>query len=100
MLRIPSDREPTHPGEMLRLEFLEPLGLTLRDLATAIRLPRHAVGDIVRGRRGVTPGIALRLSRLLGTSAVFWMSLQLSWDLYLARISEAEVIGDMAPPSR
>ena len=68
MVRIPSHREPTHPGEMLREEFLLPLGMTQRDLASAIRVPYQRVNEVVRGRRGVTPSTALRLSKFFGTT--------------------------------
>ena len=85
MVRIPTDREPTHPGEMLLQEFLLPLGMTQRDLATAMRVPYQRVNEVVRRRRGVTPSTALRLSKFLGTSPDFWMSLQLRWDLYHAQ---------------
>ena len=84
MVRVPTDREPTHPGEMLLEEFLLPMGLTQRDLAGAIRIPYQRVNEIVRGRRGVTPGTALRLSKFFGVSPGFWMNLQLRWDLYQA----------------
>ena len=67
VVRIPTDRVPTHPGEMLLREFLQPMGLTQRDLATSIHVPFQRVNEIVRGRRGVTPSTALRLSRFLGT---------------------------------
>ena len=67
-MRIPTDREPTHPGEMLLQEFLLPLGMTQRDLATAIRVPYQRVNEVVRKRRGITPSTALRLSKFLGTS--------------------------------
>ena len=63
MVRIPTDREPTHPGQMLLQEFLLPLGMTQRDLATAIHVPFQRVNELVRRRRGVTPSTALRLSR-------------------------------------
>ena len=97
MVRIPTDREPTHPGEMLLQEFLLPLGLTQRDLATAIHVPFQRVNEVVRGRRGVTPSTALRLSRFLGTSTDFWISLQLRWDLYRAQRAEAEQIERIRP---
>lgn len=97
MVRIPTDRRPTHPGEMLLQEFLQPLGLTQRDLATSIHVPFQRVNEIVRGRRGVTPSTALRLARFLGTSPDFWMNLQLRWDLYHAQQSEAEQIDDIRP---
>lgn len=90
MVRIPTDREPTHPGEMLLREFLLPLGMTQQDLARAIRVQYQRVNEIVRGRRGVTPSTALRLARFFGVSPGFWMNLQLRWDLYHAERSEAE----------
>ena len=97
MVRIPTDREPTHPGEMLLREFLMPLGMTQRDLARAIRVPYQRVNEIVRGRRGVTPSTALRLSRFFGVSAGFWMNLQLRWDLYHAQRREAEQLEAIRP---
>ena len=97
MVRIPSDREPTHPGEMLLQEFLLPLGMTQSELAAAIQVPFQRVNEVVRGRRGVTPSTALRLSRYFGTSPDFWINLQLRWDLYHARRSEAEQIESIQP---
>ena len=97
MVRVPTDREPTHPGEMLLQEFLLPLGMTQRDLAAAIHVPFQRVNEVVRGRRGVTPSTALRLARFLGTSPDFWMNLQLRWDLYQAQRAEAEQIKSIRP---
>lgn len=97
MVRIPSDREPTHPGEMLLEEFLQPLGVTQSELATAIQVPFQRVNEIVRGKRGVTPSTALRLSKFLDTSPDFWMNLQLRWDLYHAQRSEADQINVIRP---
>ena len=85
MVRIPTHREPTHPGEMLLKEFLEPMGLTQRDLALGIRVPYQRVNELVNGRRGVTPSTALRLSKFFGNSAGFWLNLQQRWDLYHAQ---------------
>ena len=99
MVRIPTDRRPTHPGEMLLHEFLQPLGLTQSELATSIHVPFQRVNEVVRGRRGITPSTALRLSRFLGTSPDFWMNLQLRWDLYHAQQAEAEQIDDIRPLS-
>ena len=82
MVRIPTHREPTHPGEMLLKEFLEPMGLTQRELALGIRVPYQRVNELVNRRRGVTPSTALRLSKLFGNSAGFWLNLQQRWDLY------------------
>ena len=97
MVRIPTDREPTHPGEMLLHEFLLPMELTQQALAGAIQVPYQRVNEIVRGRRGVTPSTALRLSRFFGTSPDFWMSLQLRWDLYHAQRAEADQIREIRP---
>ena len=97
MVRIPTHREPTHPGEMLREEFLLPLGMTQRDLANAIRVPYQRVNEVVRGTRGVTPSTALRLSKFFGTSPGFWMNLQLRWDLYHAQRAEAAQLKDIRP---
>ena len=97
MVRIPTDREPTHPGEMLREEFLLPLGMTQRELASAIRVPYQRVNEVVRGRRGVTPSTALRLSRFFGNSPGFWMNLQLHWDLYHAQRNEGQQIDAIRP---
>ncbi len=97
MVRIPTQREPTHPGEMLMQEFLLPLGVTQSDLARAIRVPLQSVNEVVRRRRGITPSTALRLSKFLGTSPDFWMSLQLRWDLYHTQRAEAEQINGILP---
>jgi len=97
MVRIPSDRLPTHPGEMLLEEFLKPMGLTQRDLAAGIRVPYQRVNEIVNGRRGITPSTALRLAKFFGNSEGFWMNLQLRWDLYQARRSEARDLGEITP---
>lgn len=97
MIRIPTDRPPTHPGEMLLEEFLNPMGLTQRALADGIHVPYQRVNEIVNERRGVTPGTALRLGRFFGTSADFWMNLQLRWELYHAQKSEAEALEEIQP---
>lgn len=92
MVRVPTHRRPTHPGEMLLEEFLKPMKLTQRGLAQAIRVPYQRVNELVNGRRGITPSTALRLARFLGTSPDFWMNLQLRWDLYNTQQAEAEDI--------
>jgi addiction module HigA family antidote len=92
MIRIPTNRTPTHPGEMLLEEFLTPMSLTQRELANAIHVPYQRINDLVNGRRGVTPSSALRLAKFFGNSPDFWMNLQLRWDLYFAQQSETKVI--------
>jgi addiction module HigA family antidote len=89
MVRIPTHRAPTHPGEMLLEEFLNPMGITQRQLADAIGVPYQRVNELVNGRRGITPSTALRLARFLGTSSAFWMNGQARWDLYHAQKAEA-----------
>jgi len=97
MIRTPTHREPTHPGEMLLEEFLVPMGLTQQELANAIRVPYQRVNEIVHGRRGITPSTALRLAKFFGTSADFWMNLQLRWDLFQARQEEGGVLDTIQP---
>ena len=75
---------PVHPGEILRDEFLEPMGLSVYELAKAITVPRSRANDIVRGRRAITTDTALRLARYFGTSAAFWVNLQARHDLDVA----------------
>ena len=95
MIRIPSHRTPSHPGEVLLDDFLKPMGLTQRQLADAILVPYQRVNELVHGRRGVTPSTALRLARFFGNSAGFWMNLQLRWDLYHAQETEAEALSSI-----
>ena len=82
MVRIPTHRAPTHPGEMLLKEFLEPMGITQSTLAEGIGVTFARVNELVNRKRGITPDTALRLERFLGVEAQFWMNLQQSWDLY------------------
>ena len=89
MVRIPTHRAPTHLGEMLRDECLNPTGLTQRELADGIHVPYHRVHELVSGRRGVTPHTALRLAKFLGTSPDVWMNVELRWDLRHAQRGEA-----------
>ena len=98
MVRIPTHRAPTHPGEMLREEFLGPLNLTQRELAARLGVSYPRVNELIHGKRGMTPDTALRLERLLGVEAQFWMNLQLAWDLYQAKHSRAAAgIGKVKP---
>ena len=97
MVRVPTHSTPTHPGEMLLEEFLNPMGITQRDLADNIHVPYQRVNDIVNGRRGITPSTALRLAKFFGMSADFWMNLQLRWDLYFARQDEDKVLETIHP---
>lgn len=90
--------EPIHPGEILREEFMEPLGLTAHALAMALRVPATRIGDIVRERRAITPDTALRLARYFGTSPDLWIGLQTDYDLRTARLELAdEIVRDVQP---
>lgn len=100
MLRIPTHRPPTHSGEMLREEFLLPLGMSAQELAERIHVPLPVIEDLIEERGEITPDLALRLSRLFGTTAEFWLNGQLAWDLYHAmRALEAESISEIIPIS-
>ncbi len=97
MIRIPTHREPTHPGEMLLEEFLKPMGMTQKELSNAIKVPYQRVNEIINGKRGITPSTALRLARFFGTSEDFWLNLQLRWDLYRAMKKEEDVLCQIHP---
>jgi addiction module HigA family antidote len=77
---------PIHPGEILREEFLIPLGMTANALAMKLHVPAPRINDIVRERRAITPDTALRLARYFDTTAQFWLNLQTSFDLRHAEI--------------
>ena len=86
--RLPKNRAPTHPGEMLLEEFLKPLGITQSDFAARLGVSFPRLNEIIKGRRGITPDTALRLARVLEMSAEFWLGLQLDWDLWNAMQSK------------
>ncbi len=89
MLRIPTNGPPTHPGEMLLEEFLKPLEISQMELAQRIGVSYPRVNELIHGKRGMAPDTALRLEKLLGMEAEFWLNLQLMWDLYHAAHSLA-----------
>ena len=84
MVRIPTHRAPTHPGQIVLHEFLEPFGMTQHEAADRLGVSRVRLNQIINARRGVTPDTALRLARLFGMQAQTWLNLQLAWDLYEA----------------
>ena len=96
-MRIPTHREPTHPGEVLIEEFLKPVGISQLVLSRRIRVPYRRVNDIVNRRRGVTPATAVRLSRYFGTTPGSWMNLQLRRDLYHALVPERDALRRIRP---
>jgi addiction module HigA family antidote len=85
-------RVTTHPGVMLREEFLLPLGISQHALATKIRVPATRIGEIIHGRRAITPDTALRLARFFGNSPEFWMNLQQMYDLSKAKLELKKTI--------
>jgi antitoxin HigA-1 len=89
MVRIPKNGPPTHPGEMLLEEFLKPLNMKQSELAVKLGVSYPRVNELIHGKRGITPDTALRLEKLFGMDAQFWLNLQLSWDLYHAARSLA-----------
>lgn len=86
------DRVTSHPGEVLREDFLEPLGMSVNALAIALRVPATRIGAIVKGQRSVTADTALRLARFFGTSPDFWMNLQALHDLTKAKAEHGAAI--------
>lgn len=82
---LPSNRTPTHPGEVLAEEFLAPLGLTQVALAGHLGVPVQRINELVRGKRGVTPETAWLLAGALDTTPEFWLNLQSNHDLVRAR---------------
>jgi len=88
MIRVPTHRRPTHPGEMLREEFLVPMNISQRELADAIHVPYQRINELVNQKRGITPSTALRLARFFSMSADFWLNLQMRWELF--KVKEAE----------
>ena len=88
---------PTHPGEMLREDFLPDYGLTVASLAAALDVSRQTVNELLRERRAVSPEMALRLARLFGNSPEFWLNAQRAVDLWDAEQSIGEKVGRITP---
>ena len=99
MVNIPTNRPPTTPGEMLREEFLEPMGLTQQQLANDIGVSYQRVNELINNKRGITPSTALRLGKYFGTSPDFWLNLQRANDLYAVLKKEQDEIDKIQPLS-
>ena len=96
--RLPRHRPPTRPGEMLLEEFVKPLAITQSELASRLGISFPRLNEIVRGKQAITSDTALRLARVIGMSADFWLGLQLDWDLWHAmRSSKASEIDRLEP---
>ena len=97
MVRVPTHREPTHPGEMLLKEFLAPMGITQKELANSIHVPYQRINEIINKKRGITPSTALRLAKFFAMSEDFWMNVQLRWDLFKAKQTEEKELKTIRP---
>ena len=96
--RLPAQRPPTHPGEMLLEEFVKPLGISQSAFAVRLGISFPRLNEIIRGKRSITPDTALRLARVLKMSADFWLGLQQDWDLWHAlRNEKAAAIERLEP---
>jgi addiction module HigA family antidote len=90
--------KPVHPGEILREEFMKPLGLSMNKLALGLRVPVTRIAEILHERRAITTDTALRLGRYFKTAAVFWMNLQVRYDLEVAEDElAAKIARDVRP---
>ncbi len=92
-------RRPTHPGEMLREDFMSDYGLTVAGLAEAIGVSRQSVNELLRGRRAVSPDMALRLARLFGNTPEFWLNAQRAVDLWDAAKAVKKDVSRIKPLS-
>jgi addiction module HigA family antidote len=81
-MRLPTNRPPVHPGEILREEFMKPLDMTQSELSRRISIPRNHISNVLNCKKGITPDLALRLSKLFGTSPELWLNGQTAWDLW------------------
>ncbi|MBB4051144.1 addiction module HigA family antidote [Devosia subaequoris] len=93
-----ADFAPIHPGEVLLEDFLKPMGLTQYALAKGLGVTQVRIGEIVHGKRAVSPDTALRLSRFFGTSPEFWMGMQATYDLEVAKDRVGARIAEQVTP--
>ncbi len=97
---IKNGMRPIHPGEILREDYMVPLGLSATALAHALGVTAARINDIVRERRGITADTALRLARYFGTDAQSWINLQSAYDLRVAEFAAGETIDRVVKPRR
>jgi addiction module HigA family antidote len=93
METIKNGMRPIHPGEVLREEFLIPLGINAHALSMALQVPAPRIHEIVHERRSITVDTAMRLSKYFGTSAQFWLGLQNDYDMAVAQTTMSEALG-------
>jgi addiction module HigA family antidote len=94
---VPMKRKPTHPGEMLREDFLLDYDLTVSSLAAALGVSRQSINELLRERRAVSPEMALRLGRLFGNSPEFWLNAQRALDLWQAAETMKQEVARIRP---
>lgn len=92
-----SEMSPVHPGEVLLEEFLEPMGVTQHHVALVVGVPPRRINEIVHGKRRITADTALRLARYFGTTDVFWLNLQVRYDLEVERDRLGEALEAIEP---
>ena len=92
-----NNMRPIHPGEIIKEEYLKPLSMSVSALAVALRVPASRINDVVRQKRGVSIDTALRLARYFNTTAQFWMNLQISYDLKIARQNMTNIENEIIP---
>ena len=97
--KLRNGMRPVHPGEVLKKDYLEPLGMSVNALAKALKVTTPRMNDIVLGRRGVSADTALRLARYFGGEARSWLNLQLSYDLRMAEISSGKQVEREVTPA-
>jgi addiction module HigA family antidote len=97
MVLLPTNRAPTHPGELLREEFLPDFGWSAADLAARLRLPTATIDALLAEQAPVTPDLALRLGRLFSQTPAFWLKSQLAFDLYFALKAAAGELEEIVP---
>lgn len=90
-MRIPKKRPPSHPGEILLKDFLEPMGISQQELANAVHVPYQRINEIINEKRGITISTALRLSKFFGNSVEFWLNFQQNWELFYVLKEEHEL---------
>ncbi len=90
-------RKPTHPGEILEKEFLQPLGISQSQLAKEFNTTFRTINEIVNEKRNISPEMAVRLSRYFGTSEELWLNLQNQYDLYLVKKKKQEILNKIKP---
>ena len=92
-----NNMRPIHPGEIIKEEYLEPLKMSANALAIALRVPAPRINDVIRQKRGISIDTALRLARYFSTTPQFWMNLQVSYDLKMAKQNVAKIENEIIP---